>query len=80
MDTGQGKELSVNIAVPPLPELLLHKFHLCAIRRNQRKDTLEKSTEWIFQMYFSRSSGDSSKSDSCEMMCSIENLVERRCG
>ena len=39
----------VNIAVPPLPELPLHKFHLCTIRRNRRKDTLERSILWIFQ-------------------------------
>ena len=41
----------MNIAVTPLPELplRLHKFHLCAIRRNQRKDTLEKSILWIFK-------------------------------
>ena len=31
---GPGQELSVNIAVPPLPKLPLHKLHLCAIRRN----------------------------------------------
>ena len=38
-----------NIAVPPLPELPLHKFHRCAIRRNRRKDIVEKSILWIFQ-------------------------------
>ena len=27
----------------------LHELHLCAIRRNRRKDTLEKSILWIFQ-------------------------------
>ena len=36
-------------AVPPLPELPLHKFQLCAIRWNRRKDTLENSILWIFQ-------------------------------
>ena len=41
---GSGQELEVNIAVPPLPKLLLNKFHLCAIRWN-----LEKSIVWIFQ-------------------------------
>ena len=45
---GQGQELSVNIAVSPVPELPLHKFYLCAIRRNRRKDTLEKPILWIF--------------------------------
>ena len=46
----------VNVAVPPLPELSLHEFHLCSFRQNRRKDTLEKSTEaleksllWIFE-------------------------------
>ena len=50
---------------PPLPELSLYKFHLCAILRNRRKDTLqiysvasgsdeslediEKSKVWTFQ-------------------------------
>ena len=38
---GLGQELSVIITVPPLPELPLHKFHLCTIRWNRRKDTLE---------------------------------------
>ena len=46
---GSGQELSANIPVPPLPELPRHKFHLCAIRRNRRKDTLGKSILWIFQ-------------------------------
>ena len=47
--TGTGFFL-VNIAVPPLPEFLLHKFHLHAISQNWRRDTLEKkSILWIFQ-------------------------------
>ena len=46
----QGQELSVSIAVPPLPKLPFHKFHLCAIHWNstvptwQKKITLEKTT------------------------------------
>ena len=66
---GPGQELSVNIAVPPLPELPLHKFHLCAIRWNRRKDTL---ILWIFQDLPVIRPNQTAR----EMMRRIEILVE----
>ena len=62
----------MNIAVPPLPELLLHKFHLCAIRQNRRRDTLEKSILWIFQDLLVICPNQTAR----KMMHSIEILVE----
>ena len=71
---GQGQELWVNIAVPPLPELWLHKFHLCAIpgHQNQRKDPLERSTLWIFSDPLVICPNQTA----LEMMLSIEILME----
>ena len=69
---GPGQELSVNIAVPPLPELPLHKLHLCAIRRNRRKDTHEKSILLNFQDLPVIRPNQTAR----EMMRRIEILVE----
>ena len=73
---GQGQELSVSIAVPPLSKLSLHKFHLCAIRQNRGKDFLKKSILWIFQdpqvIHLNQTA--------CGMMSSIEILIEHCCG
>ena len=74
--TGTGFFL-VNIAVPPLPEFLLHKFHLHAISQNWRRDTLEKkSILWIFQDLLVICANQTANGK----MCSIEILLDDCCG
>ena len=73
---GSRQELSVNIAVPTRPKLPLHKIHLCAIRQNGRKDSLEKSILCIFQDLPVIRQMQTAR----EMMRSIEVLVEHFCG
>ena len=73
---GLGQELSVNIAVPPLPDHPLYKFHLCSICWNQSKDTLEKFILWIFQDLPVICPNQTAH----EMMYSIEILIKHSSG